>query len=96
MQSTGEDLRFPTTTGTRPNAVLRGQYRYLDRLGIAVTQDPYVADVCFRVYGMLTRPTALFGPHLLVAAARARADDVTATPPSLPRDDAEAPPAAVR
>ena len=96
MQSTGEDLRFPTTTGTRPNAVLRTQYRYLDRLGIALTQDPHVADVCIRVYGMLERPAALFGPRLLVAAARARASEVPATPPSLPRDDAEAPRAALR
>jgi 2-polyprenyl-6-methoxyphenol hydroxylase-like FAD-dependent oxidoreductase len=96
MQSTGEDLRFPTTTGTRPNAVLRAQYRYLDRLGIALTQDPHVADVCIRVYGMLERPAALFSPRLLVAAARARASGVPADPPSLPRDDARAQCAAVR
>ncbi|MCV2488223.1 hypothetical protein OF117_02505 [Geodermatophilus sp. YIM 151500] len=86
MQSTGEDLRFPTTTGTRPNALLRAQYRYLDRLGLAVTQDPSVADVCIRVYGMLERPSALFGPRLLLAAARARVGDVPAMPPSPPRD----------
>jgi hypothetical protein len=82
QQSTGEDRR---TTGSRPNAVLRAQYRYLDRLGIAVTQDPHVADVCMRVYGMLDRPTALFGPRMLVAAARVRARDVPAIQPQ-PQD----------
>ncbi|MGY1620506.1 NAD(P)/FAD-dependent oxidoreductase [Geodermatophilus sp. SYSU D00691] len=89
-QSTGEDLRFPTTTGMRANAVLRAQYRFLDRLGLAASEDPHVADVFFQVYGMLQRPIALVSPRVLVAAARARAGDGIPAPPSRPQDEASA------
>ncbi|MGY1601652.1 NAD(P)/FAD-dependent oxidoreductase [Geodermatophilus sp. SYSU D00815] len=89
-QSTGEDLRFPTTTGARPTAAQRAQYRFLDRLGAAATGDPHVTDVVFQVYGMLERPAALLSPRLLLAAARARAGDGVGDPPPRPRDDAGA------
>ncbi len=72
MLSTGEDLRFPTTTGVRVTAVTRLQHRYLDRVVAAATRDPATADSFAQVVGMLARPTSLFAPRILTAAARAR------------------------
>jgi 2-polyprenyl-6-methoxyphenol hydroxylase-like FAD-dependent oxidoreductase len=89
MLSTGEDLRFPTTTGGRPGPVLRLQHRYLDRVGAACTRDPAVADAYIRVVGMLERPTALITPRVLVAAARSRpGGEVPGPPPPPPGDGA--------
>lgn len=87
--STGEDLRFPTTTGMRANAAIRLQHRYLNRVVTAATRDPATADAFVQVVGMLTRPTSLFAPRILAAAARAPFDDqgpsaVTGPPPGPP------------
>ena len=68
--STGEDLRFPTTTGMRAGPVLRAQHRYLDRLALAATTDTAVAEAYLRVVGMLDEPTVLFRPRVLVSALR--------------------------
>ena len=86
MLSTGEDLRFPTTTGTQVTTALRLQHRYLDRVVTAATRYPAVADAYVRVLGMLDRPTALFAPRILSAAMR--------TPP-VRVERAPAPPASV-
>jgi 2-polyprenyl-6-methoxyphenol hydroxylase-like FAD-dependent oxidoreductase len=72
MLSTGEDLRYPMTTGARVTAVTRLQHRYLDRVVVATTRDPAIADTYMQVGGLLARPTSLFAPRVLVAAARAR------------------------
>ncbi|MGH3784410.1 MAG: NAD(P)/FAD-dependent oxidoreductase [Pseudonocardiaceae bacterium] len=71
MLSTGEDLRYPTTTGARVTAVMRLQHRYLDRVVAAATQDPAIAETYTQVVGLLARPTSLFAPRVLAAAARA-------------------------
>lgn len=70
--STGEDLRFPTTTGVRASAATRLQHRYLDRVVAATTRDPATADTYVQVVGMLAHPMSLFAPRILTAAARAR------------------------
>lgn len=72
LMSTGEDLRFPTTTGVRVTRAMRVQHRYLDRVLAACTRDPATAGTYAQVLGMLTRPTALFSPRVLLAAARTR------------------------
>jgi 2-polyprenyl-6-methoxyphenol hydroxylase-like FAD-dependent oxidoreductase len=86
--STGEDLRFPTTTGGRPGPVLRLQHRYLDRVGAASTRNPAVADAYIRVVGMLARPTALVTPRVLAAAVRSRPGGGLPGPPPPPPGDA--------
>lgn len=70
LMSTGEDLRFPTTTGAHVSAVTRLQHRYLDRVVAATTRNPAVADTYVQVIGMLARPTSLFAPRILAAAMR--------------------------
>lgn len=88
MLSTGEDLRYPTTTGMRVTAVTRLQHRYLDRVVAATTQDPATADTYTQVVGMLARPTSLFAPRILAAAARARlhgeSTSANSAPPARP------------
>jgi 2-polyprenyl-6-methoxyphenol hydroxylase-like FAD-dependent oxidoreductase len=81
MLSTGEDLRYPSTTGARVTAVTRLQHHYLDRVAVATTWDPGIADTYTRVIGLLARPTALFAPRVMAAAARARPSDDAAGPP---------------
>jgi 2-polyprenyl-6-methoxyphenol hydroxylase-like FAD-dependent oxidoreductase len=82
MLSTGEDLRFPTTTGSRVKASTRAMHRYLDRVVLACTRDPRVADTYVNVLGMLARPSAVFRPRVLAAALRARPDGRQGTPPT--------------
>ncbi|MFN2495721.1 MAG: NAD(P)/FAD-dependent oxidoreductase [Pseudonocardiaceae bacterium] len=72
--STGEDLRFPTTTGMRVSAAMRLQHRYLDRVMAATTRDPATANTYMQVVGMLAHPMTLCAPRILAAAARARPD----------------------
>ncbi|MGH3766545.1 MAG: NAD(P)/FAD-dependent oxidoreductase [Pseudonocardiaceae bacterium] len=88
MLSTGEDLRFPTTTGMNVSTATRLLHRYLDRVMPAVIQDRALTEVYLQVFGMLTRPTALFAPRALAAAARARPDDLSeptiSAPPARP------------
>jgi 2-polyprenyl-6-methoxyphenol hydroxylase-like FAD-dependent oxidoreductase len=82
MLSTGEDLRFPTTRGTPATTSTRAMQRYLDRVVLAATRDPRVADTYVHVLGMLARPSAVFRPRVLVAALRARPDGRLGTPPT--------------
>lgn len=82
--STGEDLRYPTTTGGRTGPLMRLQHRYLGRLEAAATYDPAVADVYTRALGMLERPTALLRPRIVAAAARARQRTELTAPPARP------------
>jgi hypothetical protein len=89
MLSTGEDLRYPTTTGARATAVTRLQHRYLDRVVAAAIGDPGIADTYTRVLGLLARPTALFAPRVIAAAARARSTDDAGPPPPSPASAAD-------
>jgi 2-polyprenyl-6-methoxyphenol hydroxylase-like FAD-dependent oxidoreductase len=71
MLSTGEDLRYPSTSGMTAGRVLRAQHRYLDRVELATTRDTAVTETYARVFGMLERPTTLFRPRVVAAAIRA-------------------------
>jgi 2-polyprenyl-6-methoxyphenol hydroxylase-like FAD-dependent oxidoreductase len=93
MIATGEDLRFPTTTGMPVTPALRVQHRYLDRVGAASTTDPRAGDAYARVIGMLDPPTALFRPRVLAAALRA-GDGAGAGAPPPPRPPEQTPVAA--
>lgn len=86
LLSTGEDLRFPTTTGQERSAALRALHGYLDRVASAATADRAVADRYIRVIGMLDGPVTLFAPTVLAAAARSRPDRTVAVgaPPRRP------------
>jgi 2-polyprenyl-6-methoxyphenol hydroxylase-like FAD-dependent oxidoreductase len=84
MLSTGEDLRYPTTTGMQASAATRLLHRYLDRVALATTHDPGIADAYARVVAMLAGSTSLFAPRVLAAAARERPVGQSMPPSSAP------------
>lgn len=89
MLSTGEDLRFPTTTGMNVSITTRLMHRYLDRVLPVAIQDLHIGEIYLQVFGMLARPTAMFAPRVLAAAARAKPRDASessssAAPPVRP------------
>ncbi|MGH3866918.1 MAG: NAD(P)/FAD-dependent oxidoreductase [Pseudonocardiaceae bacterium] len=88
LLSTGQDLRFPTTTGMPVTAAMRLLNHYLDRVGTAATEDLATAHSFAKVIVMLARPTTLFTPRVLAVAARTRADAdgvfSNSTPPARP------------
>ncbi|MGY1692049.1 NAD(P)/FAD-dependent oxidoreductase [Geodermatophilus sp. SYSU D01105] len=95
MLSTGEDLRYPTTSGTTAGRLLRLQHRYFDRVEVAATRDAAIADVYIRAFGMVERPTALFRPRIVAAAVRAGRGTGAVSPPAPPTPPIPAPRAAV-
>jgi hypothetical protein len=82
--STGEDLRFPTTTGMNVGLAMRLMHRYLDWLLPVAIRDLRIAETYIQVFGMLERPAALFAPRILASAARARRDELSSSASSAP------------
>jgi pimeloyl-ACP methyl ester carboxylesterase/2-polyprenyl-6-methoxyphenol hydroxylase-like FAD-dependent oxidoreductase len=70
LLATGEDFRYPTTDGGRPNAVTRLMHRYLDRVNATATTDPVVSRAFSNVVQMVARPTLLFHPEVVVRTIR--------------------------
>jgi pimeloyl-ACP methyl ester carboxylesterase/2-polyprenyl-6-methoxyphenol hydroxylase-like FAD-dependent oxidoreductase len=70
LLATGEDFRYPTTEGGRPNAVTRLMHRYLDRVNATSTTDPVVARAFNNVVQMVARPTLLFHPEVVARTLR--------------------------
>jgi hypothetical protein len=66
LMATGEDLRYPATEGARPSPATRLMHRYLDRVIRASTQNWTVNQTFAQVWHMLTPPTALFQPAVLL------------------------------
>lgn len=66
MMATGEDRRWPLTTGaTQPTAVERLMVLYMEQLTRLIPHDEQVARTFFRAVHMLTPPTQLVrGPML--------------------------------
>src|SRR4029079_1383900 len=63
LLATGEDFRYPTTEGGRPNLGTRLLHRYLDRVVATSTTDPVVAGAFNNVVQMVAQPTLLFHPE---------------------------------
>ena len=64
MVATGEDTRWPGTTGANPSAADRVLRRYLDRVVAAATVDAVVNTAFFRVVALMAPPTSLMRPSL--------------------------------
>ena len=74
MIATGDDLRMPTTTGSRATTATRIQHRYLDRVIAASTADETVLAAMMRVFFLVAPPTSLFRPSIVRRALRRRPD----------------------
>jgi hypothetical protein len=68
--ATGDDLRYPTTTGAKASAVTRLQHRHLDRLMALATTDERAMAAVTDVLCLLTRPESLFTPQWMWRAIR--------------------------
>jgi flavin-dependent dehydrogenase len=84
MMATGEDLRYPTTEGARPDLQTRVMHRYLDRVLAAATHHPVVNQRFFQVLSMLAPPSTLFHPQVLLPALRRRREPAPAVAPPSP------------
>jgi 2-polyprenyl-6-methoxyphenol hydroxylase-like FAD-dependent oxidoreductase len=65
MIATGDDLRYPSTTGATANAMLRMQHRYLDRVMAAATTDEAAMAALTDALFLLARPESLFKPSVM-------------------------------
>lgn len=72
LLSTGNDLRYPSTTGGSQNPVDRLVNRYLDRVIAAVADDELVNARFVRVVNLLDEPPALFSPRVAARVLRRR------------------------
>lgn len=82
MVATGEDARWPDTTGGTPSGPDRVLRRYLDRVVAAATVDPVVNAAFFRVVAMMAAPTSLLRPPLAWRVLARRHPAPPATRPS--------------
>ncbi len=71
MLATGEELRFRTTKGAKPNSMLKFMHWYLDRVFELSTRDHIVRQRFFEVHQMIKPPTALFAPGIVLRVLKA-------------------------
>ncbi len=64
MMATGEDLRYPATTGKKPGLMDRMTQKYMDA-AIATLTDEVVLQAFLEVVNLLKPPTALFSPYVM-------------------------------
>jgi 2-polyprenyl-6-methoxyphenol hydroxylase-like FAD-dependent oxidoreductase len=72
MIATGDDLRYPTTTGATADALMRLQHRYLDRVMAAATTDETALAAITDVLFLVAPPESLFRPAIAWRAVRRR------------------------
>ena len=68
LLATGEDLRYPTTEGSRAGIATRLTHRYLDRLMRAATADASTNLAFLEVLALLRPPASLFRPRVVASA----------------------------
>jgi 2-polyprenyl-6-methoxyphenol hydroxylase-like FAD-dependent oxidoreductase len=70
LLATGEDLRYPATTGASPTLAMRLVRPYLDRVFAASRDDPDAYRTVVDVVHLLRPPLALFGPRVAASVLR--------------------------
>lgn len=65
LLATGEDFRWPTTAGGRPEALFGLAHRYVDQVLALIVKEPVVGQVFFEVLHLLRSPIALLQPCVL-------------------------------
>lgn len=63
--ATGENLRWQTREGGRPNLVTRLLHRYFDEVTLLAVESPYTYKVWSEVMHLEKPPTAFFQPGIL-------------------------------
>lgn len=88
MIATGEDLRYPQTTGKRGGAAAKLTYRLQDWLGRAGTTRRKVADAQMAVITLSAPAAELVKPAILLDARRAKPAPALTEPPFTPEEKA--------
>src|SRR5690606_36018482 len=68
LLATGEDMRYPSVTGKKPNLIDRVAHRFLDFLFIASNRDQFVGVTLLQVVQRIKSPLYLANPILLIRA----------------------------
>jgi 2-polyprenyl-6-methoxyphenol hydroxylase-like FAD-dependent oxidoreductase len=84
LVATGEDLRYPTTSGARARLRTRLQHRYLDRVLDVALENARVNLASQRVLHMLAPPASLLHPAVAIPALRGRRQPALVAPPVAP------------
>ena len=63
--ATGEDFRWSTTVGGKPDPITKMTQRYFDQVFKLITNTPDVYRKFLAVVHMLEPPTTLFQPSIL-------------------------------
>ena len=64
LLATGEDYRYPDTSGHGAGLMTKFMHRYMNRVLELATQSVEVRGVLLRAFSMLVPPTALFHPRI--------------------------------
>ncbi|MGJ3248748.1 MAG: FAD-dependent oxidoreductase [Elainellaceae cyanobacterium] len=84
MMATGEDFRWKTTEGGKPDWTTRLMHRYIDQLAVVSLEKPEVFQTFVEVMHMLKPPTALFKPNI---AAQVVKQAISGQKPHVTTDD---------
>lgn len=80
--ATGEDMRYPTTEGAKPDPLTRLTNRYMDRvMGVAI-RNLGVNRALSEVMNLTASPMSLFKPNVLVPVLLGRGDPPLTDPPT--------------
>ncbi|PMB53982.1 2-polyprenyl-6-methoxyphenol hydroxylase-like oxidoreductase [Fischerella thermalis CCMEE 5201] len=66
LMATGEDFRWETTEGGKPNQITRLMHQYMDRLLQLSVSDANIYGSFLEVMHMTKQPASLFAPNLLL------------------------------
>jgi 2-polyprenyl-6-methoxyphenol hydroxylase-like FAD-dependent oxidoreductase len=81
--SSGEDLRYHTTTGARADRRIRFFHRYMDRVTRTAMTDQAVNRAFGDVLSLLALPTSLFRPSIALKVLSKQRDTLPDGPPVL-------------
>lgn len=70
LMATGEDLRYPLTTGAKPGMVDRMVQQYMNLMFGAMVEDTVVTKAFMEVMNLVSGPEALFRPEVVLRVMR--------------------------
>jgi 2-polyprenyl-6-methoxyphenol hydroxylase-like FAD-dependent oxidoreductase len=82
LMAVGEDLRYPTTEGAKPDRLTRITNSYMDRVLSVAIRNPSVARELARVINLDASPYSLFKPTVLAPVLLGLGDPVLTEPPT--------------
>jgi 2-polyprenyl-6-methoxyphenol hydroxylase-like FAD-dependent oxidoreductase len=82
LLATGADFSYPTTEGGRRSLFAHIMHPYIQRVAQVSTVDPEVCRALFKVTNLISSPTTLFRPSLLLRVIKGRGIPTLKVPPT--------------